>query len=103
MNVIKQDWTVNNITEEQKKTDNTNKDIIKRMKDIEMALSCVLTNQMSLMTLKLENEKLKEEQRKMLHEGVLATSCVVQDIMKSCVPEEMLEDKFLKALGEILK
>lgn len=88
---------------EQKKTDNTNKDIMRRMDNIEIELSCVLANQMSQMILNLENDKLNEEQTRMLKQGILTTLQIVQDIMKMCIPEEMLEDKLLKALEDILK
>lgn len=88
---------------EQKETDNTNKDIMERMDNIEMALSCILTNQMSQMVLSLENDKLKEKQRELLNKGLIVTQQVVQDILKRCIQEEVSEDKFLKALEEILK
>lgn len=80
---------------EQKKIDNTNKDVMKRMDNmdsIEMALSCVLTNQMSQMILNLENDKLNKEQTRILKQGILVTQQVVQDILKMCIPEEKLEE-----------
>ena len=87
-NVI--DWKENNfeiVTEEQKEEEHgvTNEELLKHLKEIEIAQSCVLNginNLFSIINSKSELLQFDDEQKRRLEIAMIATVCMTEDMME---------------------